>query len=84
MKNATELINILEDLKVMTGRMGSYELSTINLLIDELKKSPLFTLNDMELAFYKGSRILADNHSLDYLENFEKFMKNNYNIDKMG
>ena len=82
MKNVHEIIGILEDLKVMTGRMGSYELSNVDNLIAELEQTPLFTYKDMEFAFYKGSRILSDNQSLDYLENFEKFMKNHYNIDK--
>ncbi len=80
MQSSKAIIEKLEDLLTTTGRFGNYETSMVNTIIDDLAQTPLFTLADMELAFFKGSRILCENNSLDYLENFEKFMKNQYNI----
>lgn len=65
----------------MTGRMGQYETDMIGSVITDLTQLELYTLKDMELAFYQGSRILADNHSLNYLDNYQAFMKKHYHIN---
>lgn len=81
LKTIQDIINVLEDMKVMTGRMGCYETDMVNLIIDSLQKMEIFTKDDMHLAFYQGSRILYDNNSLEYLENYKKFMKKHYHLD---
>lgn len=81
LKTIQDIINVLEDMKVMTGRIGHYEIDMANLLIESLQKMEIFTKDDMHLAFYQGSRILYDNNSLDYLENYKKFMKRHYHLD---
>lgn len=81
LKTIQDIINVLEDMKVMTGRMGRYETDMANLIIESLQKMEIFTEQDMHLAFFKGSRILYENNSLEYLENYKKFMKEQYSID---
>ncbi|MBQ9260345.1 MAG: hypothetical protein IJ187_10950 [Neisseriaceae bacterium] len=78
--NTQEIINVLKDLKVTTGRMGRYETDMVNLIIKSLQKMKIFTEQDMHLAFFRGSRILYDNNSLEYLENYKKFMKEQYDM----
>lgn len=80
MKSSKEITEKMEDLSTMSGRFGNYETETLNVIIEELAQTPLFTLADMQLAFLKGSLILSENNSLDYLENFKKFMKDEYDI----
>lgn len=80
-KTILQVIDALEQMKEKTGRFGSYETDMTNHIIDSLKEMEfVFTKEDMHLAFYKGSRILYDNNSTEYLNNYKKFMQDEYEI----
>lgn len=81
LKTVQDIVDALEDLKVATGRMGRYEADMIDLVIKSLERMKTFTEQDMQLAFFKGSRILYENNSLEYLDNYKKFMKEQYGLD---
>lgn len=75
-----EIIEMLEEMKIMTGRMGRYELDTTEAIILKLKNIELYSRSDMELSFFKGSRILSDNNSLDHTSEYQKFMQEDFNV----
>lgn len=81
MTGIIQTIEKLEDLKLSSQRLANYELAIINEVISELKNCKVqFTENDMHKAFKTRSQILYDNHSLDYLKNYLKFMQDNYHL----
>lgn len=81
LKSIQDIINTLEDMKVMTGRMGKYETDTTNLIIENLKNLRFFTEKDMYIAFLKGYKNLNGSNPLNCLDDYKKFMYEQYGIN---
>lgn len=80
MREIDELIELLKEMKEMTGRMGNYELYITNTLISKLEKMECYSRSDMELSFLNGSKILYDSNTLEYKDKYKKFMQKQYGV----